>query len=149
MFRILVVSVVIISVSGLSLVTQERQEKETQKKDDKIVIPSDFQESVSRRDFMRTKLMFCQRIFEGLTTGNFKMIDSGIQEVKRVTEGEMWVSIDDDRYRKLTEDFKTAVVRLETAAATKNIDAIALRYYQMSTSCIDCHSHIRVAQYEF
>ena len=35
------------------------------------------------------------------------------------------------------------------AVKTKNLDAIALRYYNMSTSCFDCHQHIRQASYSF
>jgi cytochrome c556 len=98
---------------------------------------------------MRTKLLFTQNIFEGLTTGDFTLIKNGIKEVQGITAGEQWVAIDDDLYRKLTEDFKTTIKHLNAAAESGNLDAVALRYYQMSTSCIDCHQHMREAAYEF
>lgn len=126
---------------------QEPQEEKSGS-DDKIVIPSYGPEAISRRDFMRTKLMYSQNIFEGLTTGDFDLIQSGVEELQRVTEGEKWVQIDDERYRKLTEDFNTTIRRLAGAAESGNIDATALRYFQMSTSCIDCHKHIRKADYD-
>ena len=117
--------------------------------DDPIVVPQSDDNSIARRDFMRSKLMYSQNIFEGLTTGNFGLINAGIKEVSGITDAEKWVAIDNAKYRQLTADFKTTVKRLQAAAKTKNIEATALRYYQMSTSCIDCHAHIRVAQYEF
>ncbi len=93
--------------------------------------------------------MYSQNIFEGLTTGKFRLIKEGINEIKGITQGEKWVSVDDERYRKLTEDFNTAIKRLSSAVESENLEAVALRYYQMSTSCIDCHRHIRLANYKF
>ena len=106
-------------------------------------------DSISRRDFMRTKLMYSQNIFEGLTTGDFEAIKTAVKEVQLVTAGEQWVAIDSDQYRKLTEEFKTTTRRLAEAAESKNLDATALRFYAMSNSCIDCHKHIRKANYDF
>ena len=123
---------------------QDKQKK--QDKQDKIDV-AEGPESIARRDFMRTKLMYSQNIFEGLTTGDFQLVDDAIDEIRGITAAEQWVAVDDDRYRKLTEDFKTTIERLREAAETENIDATAFRYYQMSTSCIDCHKHIRKAGY--
>ena len=116
--------------------------------EDTIVIPKQDPDTVTRQDFMRTKLMYSKNIFEGLTTGDFDAIDAAIKEVHSVTEGEQWVAIDNPQYRKLTEEFKSTVKRLDAAAKTENIDATAMRFYDMSTSCIDCHKHIRKAGYE-
>ena len=127
----------------------ESPQDQEQTQDEKLTIPADDENAIARRDFMRTKLMYSQNIFHGLTTGNFDLIKAGIKEVGAITEAEKWVAIEDPRYQKLTDDFKTAVKRLKTAADTGNIEATALRYYQMSTSCIDCHMHIRTANYEF
>ena len=137
----------LIAIVPLSL--QEQEKSETPQEDDKIVVPADDENAIARKDFMRAKLMYSQNIFEGLTTGDFLLIQAGIKEVQGITEGEQWVAIDNDHYRKLTEDFKTSVKRLKKAAESRNLDAIALRYYNMSTSCIDCHDHLRHAEYSF
>ena len=121
---------------------------EKRKKQDKIEIPADDENAIARRDFMRTKLLYSQNIFEGLTTGNFNLIKEGVKEVDKVTQAQQWVEIDDDRYRRMTEEFKTTTRRLAEAAESGNIDATAMRYYQMSTSCNDCHKHIRKVGYE-
>ena len=144
----------IVAIIGLGefqrLQGQQQEEGKTQegKKDDKIVIPKQGQDAVARRDFMRLKLMYSQVIFEGLTTGNFDKVKKGVKEVQTVTKGSQWVAIDNDTYRKLTEEFERATDRLAEAAESGNIDATAMRYYQMSTSCIDCHKHIRKANYD-
>jgi cytochrome c556 len=104
---------------------------------------------VARRDYMRAKLMYSQNILEGLTRGDFKLIKTGIDEIQTITAGEQWISIDNEDYKKLTEEFKTATRRLKDAAETGNLEATALRYYQLSTSCIDCHVHIRKIGYEY
>lgn len=125
------------------------QEQAQSPDDEKIILPEQDPDSISRRDFMRTKLMYSQNIFEGLTTGDFNTIETAIKEVQMVTEGEKWVAIDNDQYRKLTEEFKTSTRRLAEAAKSKNLDATALRFYAMSNSCIDCHKHIRRVGYDF
>ena len=104
---------------------------------------------IARRDFMRSKLMYSQLILEGLTTDDFEMVDDAIDKLKMVTEGEMWVAFDDDaEYRDLTQDFRQATARMEAAAETDNLDATAMRFYQMNTTCIDCHKHIRARGYK-
>ena len=107
------------------------------------------EDTISRRDFMRTKLMFSQRVFEGLTTGDFDMIDESVKEIQNITAASQWVAIDSDPYRKLTAEFEEATRRLAVAAKSRNLDSTALRYYNLSTSCIDCHVHLRQASYEF
>ncbi len=124
--------------AGLSLPRQQDDDKPVQD-------PA----SVMRRDYMRTKLMFTQNIFEGLTLGDFEAIKIAADEVERITEGGQWVAIDTEEYRKLTTEFKSTITRLQQAAKDGNIEATALRYYQLSTSCIDCHKHLRKANYDF
>jgi hypothetical protein len=150
-FSILVglVSITAGSIAAASISWSTNQDLPKKQDDDRLTLPLQDDNAVSRRDFMRTKLLYTQNIFEGLTTGDFKGIETAIEEVQRVTEGEQWIAIDNDNYRKLTEEFKTSTRRLMTAAKSKNIDATALRYYEMSTRCIDCHKHIRNAQYEY
>ncbi len=127
---------------------QQLQEQE-QQDDDEIVVPADDENAAARRDFMRTKLLYTQNVFAGLTLGDFDAVDAAVKEVQAITEGGRWVAIDDDYYRKLMEEFKTSTRRLAKASKTKNVDATALRFYEMSTRCIDCHEHIRHAKYEF
>ena len=141
--------IVLVSMAAAANSWPVPQEQTPMPDDETITLPEQDPDSISRRDFMRTKLMYSQNIFEGLTTGDFNTIETAIKEVQMVTEGEQWVAIDNDQYRKLTEEFKTTVQRLAEAAKSKKIDATALRFYAMSNSCIDCHKHIRRVGYDF
>ena len=135
--------VLLILFSGLALAWQQQEEKGRPK-----ASPQD-SDLIARRDFMRSKLMYSQLILEGLTTDDFDMIDKAIENLKMVTEGEMWVAFDDDeKYRELTQDFRNATESMLQAAESENLDATAMRFYQMNTTCIDCHKHIRARGYK-
>lgn len=140
---------VVLSAVIMSVPTAIQQsESPTATKGERVAQDQD-PDRIARRDFMRTKLMYSQNILEGLTRGDFKLIKTGIEEIQNVTAGEQWIAIDNEDYKRLTEEFKTATKRLKTAAETGNIEATALRYYELSTNCIDCHLHIRKIGYEF
>ncbi len=134
---------------ALSAVFQDQESESPKSPAVQEPIPVPDESSVERRDFMRTKLMYSQNIFEGLTIRDFDLINQGVRELEQVMEAEAWVTIDNDDYRELTREFKTAVQRLKISAETKNIEATALRFYELSTRCIDCHQHLRHARYHF
>ncbi len=126
-------------------VQQQEQEKPEKKR---IIIPGNDDNAFARRDFMRIKMQSSQFILEGLTTNDFTLVKKGIKQIQEMTQSEKWVAIDNEFYRKLVKDFETATERLDVPAKTGNIEATALRYFQLSTNCIDCHKHIREAAYE-
>ena len=130
-----------IPATGFAMAWQQEEGRKTANSHDPDLI--------ARRDFMRSKLMYSQLMLEGLTTDDFEMVNDAIANMRAVTEGEMWVAFNDDQdYRDLTQDFKQAIDRLEAAAGTANIDAAMMRFYQLNTTCIDCHKHIRARGYK-
>ncbi len=138
------------TVSGLilsGLLGLGWQDGETKPRIPQDPIPVPREGEIERRDFMRTKLLYTQNIFEGLTLGDFGLIEHGINELQEILEAEQWVTIDNDEYRKLVDEFKVAAERLNDTAESKNVEATALRFYEMSTRCIDCHRHLKLAGY--
>lgn len=103
---------------------------------------------LSRRDFMRTKLNFTQNILEGLSTRDFGLIISGAEEVERITLAEGWNAGDFAEYPQLSEELRSAAVHLRKAAEKSNLEAAALRYFELTLKCIDCHQHLRQADFE-
>jgi len=128
---------------------QEPDQTQTPKQSAEPQIPVPDESAIERRDFMRTKLLYSQNIFEGLTIRDFDLVRRSIRDTEQLLEAEEWVAIDNDDYRRLTDEFKTAVKRLKITAETENVEATALRFYEMSTRCIDCHQHLRHAKYHF
>jgi cytochrome c556 len=151
MTRLFNVSLIAFAIGASTIVALQEKEADGPKpqEKDRVIVPHEDNKSKARRSFMQTKLKFSQDIFEGLTIGDFEKIKAAIKNVQGITESQNWVAVDNDFYRKLTADFETTTDRLSEAAESGNIEAVALRYYQMSTSCIDCHQHMREAEYEF
>jgi cytochrome c556 len=94
-----------------------------------------------RQVFMRGKLKSNQKIVEGLSTNNFKLIAEGADDVTTLLKGEHWFVIDTKQYRVHSDEFKTAAVRLKAAAEKKNIEGATLRYFELTMSCVDCHQY--------
>ena len=105
--------------------------------------PQDPQDDLKLSEFMQIKLLRSQNILEGLATRDFTMIMDATKEIHELTEGAKWQAIDSPEYRKLTEEFQTATDRLLKAAEKENLEGVALRFYDLSTRCIDCHEHLR------
>lgn len=103
----------------------------------------DPQDDLKLSEFMQIKLLRSQNILEGLATRDFTMIKDATKEIHALTEGAKWKALDSPAYRKLTEEFQTATERLLHAAEKENLEGVALRFYDLSTRCIDCHEHLR------
>lgn len=101
------------------------------------------QESIARRDFMRTKLTFSQAIVEGLAVKNFDMINTAATEIKNVTEGEMWLVHKTPEYNRYSDELKRSVEELIKAAEENNLEGCTLRFFDVTLKCIDCHEYLR------
>ena len=105
------------------------------------------QDSVSRRDFMRMKLNYTQNILEGLTTRDFGLIISGAEEVERITHAEAWNSNDFADYQKISDELRSVAKHLKKAGQNSNLEAAALRYFELTMKCMDCHQYLRKADF--
>ena len=105
------------------------------------------QDSVSRRDFMRMKLNYTQNILEGLTTRDFGLIISGAEEVERITQAEAWNSNDFADYQKISDELRSVAKHLKKAGQNSNLEAAALRYFELTMKCMDCHQYLRTADF--
>lgn len=100
----------------------------------------------SRRDFMRSKLMYMQNIMEGIATRDFVLIRKGAEEVERITHAGEWLVSDSPEYKHMSDDLRTIAGKLIKAADGKNLDAAALRFSDMTINCMDCHDYSRAHQ---
>lgn len=105
------------------------------------------QDSLSRRDFMRTKLNYTQNILEGLTTRDFGLIISGAEEVERITQAEAWNSNDFADYQKISDELRSVASHLKKAGQKSNLEGAALRYIELTMKCMDCHQYLRKADF--
>ncbi len=101
----------------------------------------------SRKAFMRGKLVSNQKIVEGLSVKNFGMIAEGAAGVKALVKGQHWFVLNTPEYKRLSAEMEISANRLELAANAKNVDAAALRYFDLTLNCLDCHNYIETQKY--
>jgi hypothetical protein len=100
-----------------------------------------------RQTFMRGKLVSNQKIIEGLSVKNFDLISEGAAGTKAMVKGQHWFVIDSPEYKRFSNEMELAASRLEQAAKDKNLDAAALRYFDLTLNCLDCHGYIEGRKY--
>ncbi len=103
----------------------------------------DDQRRVERRDLMRAKLMYSQNVVEGLSTKNFKLIADAAKEIEQIMRSDVWQPKDKAEYERLNGELRMAADRLQAAAKKSDLEASALRYFDLTLSCIDCHEYLR------
>ncbi len=105
------------------------------------------QDDISRRDMMRTKLLLSQNIVEGLTLSNFDQVKKSGNEIIELTKAEAWLTPKAPDYQDYSNQFRKSVELLIANAEEKNIDGSAMRFYDMTTNCIDCHAYLNKNQF--
>jgi hypothetical protein len=98
------------------------------------------------KEEMRFKLFYAQSILEGIVTENFPLISTNTYKMKRFSQQPAWDVRQTQEYRKLTSDFQRALSSLSIAAEQRNVDSATVYYFQLTTSCVTCHKHLRGAQ---
>ena len=116
------------------------QNKEQEQETDKI-------KQEMRQKFMKGKLESNKKIVEGLTTTNYKLIAEGAQEVTQYVKGQHWFVLDTPEYKTFSLDMENKARRIEKAAEDRNLEAAALRYFELTVNCMDCHQYINKMKY--
>lgn len=133
------VAVTCLLMGGMAVRAGLHQESQQQEEDDI--------KTAARKAFMRGKLTSNQKIVEGLSTKNYDMIREGADAVMALTKGQHWFVLDSPEYKSYSEDMTIAARRLHEAAGEKNLDAAALRYFDLTLACLDCHRYIETQKY--
>jgi hypothetical protein len=92
---------------------------------------------------MRKKLEHSQKVLEGITTQDFKMISSHADDLIAISKETEWRIIKNPRYETHSNDFRREPEDLIKAAKEKNVDAAALAYVDLTHTCVECHKHVR------
>gem|GEM_PF-2182453 len=110
----------------------------------------DGQEAVketARKVFMRGKLLSNQKIVEGLATSNYELIADGAASVNLLVKGQHWFVVDTPEYKRFSAEMELAATQLYEAAKAKNMDGAALRYFDLTLNCLDCHRYVEKRRY--
>jgi hypothetical protein len=102
----------------------------------------------ARREFMRRKLEFSQRVLEGLTLEDYPLISRNAQALRRLSEASEWevpTIPNATDYVAFTGEFQKLCEELDAKAKDKNIDGATLAYLRLTMSCVNCHKYVRFA----
>jgi hypothetical protein len=119
---------------GVSTLRGHGQEK---KKDD--VKPD--RKKVS--ELMRRKLEHAQKILEGITMNNFKMIAQHADDLLKVSKEVEWNVIRTAKYELFSDEFRRTATALVKHAKDKNLDGASLTYLEATLNCFNCHRYVR------
>ncbi|MCA9147868.1 MAG: hypothetical protein KDA92_01150 [Planctomycetales bacterium] len=95
------------------------------------------------RNFMQAKLSHSQKVLEGLSLENYELIAKHAQELGLLSMESQWQVLRTQRYVDQSADFRHAIQHLVDAAKSKDIDAVALAYVDVTLKCVHCHKYVR------
>lgn len=125
---------------ALSIYSQERSATAQEQQDEDLRV-------AARKTFMRGKLASIQKIVEGMSTKNFGLIAEGASEIKALVKGQHWFVLQTNEYQDFSAEMERAAERLEQAAKSHSVDTVALRYFDLTLNCLDCHGYIEKQKY--
>ena len=93
--------------------------------------------------WMKHKLDASQKILEGMTRGDYAMIEKHATGMQSAGYLEAWVRADTPGYKEQLHTFDHANSAIVTAAQSKNLDGVTIAYAQLTISCVQCHKIVR------
>ena len=93
--------------------------------------------------FMRKKLDASSKVLEGLCMEDATLIEEGANELTAMSKVEIWNVLTDADYREHSREFRDNAARVSEAAKEGDFDKAALRWFDVTMSCLECHDHVR------
>jgi hypothetical protein len=92
---------------------------------------------------MRNKLLYAQRLLEGIALADFTKISKSADELIQLSKTAEWLVYKTPRYEVNSNEFRRAAEKIAQKAQAKNIDGVALAYVDLTLSCVRCHEYVR------
>lgn len=108
-----------------------------------IVTSTPHPKSDDGRVFMRKKLDAVGKIVEGLSVEDFALIESGSNDLLKLSEQAAWKVRRDPLYMHYSHAFQNNVGELLNAAKRENLGDATFSYINLTVSCMACHKHTR------
>lgn len=92
---------------------------------------------------MKAKLKASQTLLEGIALADFKMVTANAEELIQLTKAEEWMVFKTPKYEVFSNEFRRAAETVVAKAKLKNIDGVTLAYFDLTMSCVRCHTYVR------
>lgn len=93
--------------------------------------------------WMKHKLDASQKILEGMTRGDYELVEKQAQGMQAMGYLEGWIRADLPQYKTQLHAFEYANGAIVRSAQAKNLDGVTLGYTQLTISCVQCHKLVR------
>ena len=93
--------------------------------------------------WMKHKLVASQKILEGMTRGDYELIEKSAQGMQVMSYLEGWVRADIPGYKEQLRAFEHANGAIVRLAQDENLDGVTIAYTQLAISCVQCHKLVR------
>jgi cytochrome c556 len=97
----------------------------------------------TRAVLMQDKLKASQRLLEGIALADFNKINANAEELIQLTKTEEWMVYKTPKYELHSNEFRRAAENVVAKAKLRNIDGVTLAYFELTMSCVRCHSYVR------
>jgi cytochrome c556 len=92
---------------------------------------------------MKEKLKSSQTMLEGIALADFKKVIASAEELIKLTKTEEWMVYKTPKYEMHSNEFRRAAENVIAKAKLKNIDGVTLAYFELTVSCVRCHTYVR------
>jgi hypothetical protein len=101
------------------------------------------EEEWNMREFMERKLIYSQKILEGLCTENFGLIKNNAEKLRVMLDDKHFPDYKKETYNAYRAKFQKNATTLHDAATNRDLDGASRAYHQVTASCIECHRWVR------
>ena len=91
---------------------------------------------------MKAKAGYAHRLLDAVVLGELETARDQAFRLKAVAETADWNVMDTPEYVRESEAFIRATDRLLQSAESKNPEAVALAYVEVTLSCVHCHRYV-------
>jgi hypothetical protein len=96
-----------------------------------------------RTKLMKQKLVHAQKLLEGLAIQDFTILERNSDDLGMLSKKAEWQVVATPEYARYSEDLRRHCADIAAAAKKKNIDLATLGYLKLTTTCVECHKHLR------
>jgi hypothetical protein len=94
------------------------------------------------QEAMWRKLDLSHAVLDALALDDFEALEAYAEDLVSLSEASAWFGRGSERYQALSDGYRIAVLELERAARSRNTDAAAFAYVDMTLRCVRCHEEM-------
>jgi hypothetical protein len=94
------------------------------------------------RQLMEAKLKNSQLLLEGMALADFGKITRSAENLLQITKTQEWMVINTKKYETISNEFQRAAETVLAKARARNLDGVALSYFDLTRTCLRCHQYV-------